>query len=263
MTLIVLEIEMSIKKEYALTALFAAFLLIGVVAGYAISMQQTKNLGNPLDVVFGSNSEEGLKTIVVTGEGIVTVEPDLGKISLGVQTYAETAEEALRLNSERMSKVIDALKNLGLSEENFKTGSLNLYPQYSRDDPPKIVGYRATNTINIKFTELSMAGKIIDTAVDAGANQILSVYFTLSDEKAANVKTEALKKASIDAKIKAESIASALGVEIVGVLKVSESYMPVYPYRGGMEASAFKAETPVFPGEVQGYASVQVTFLIK
>ncbi|MEM2875553.1 MAG: SIMPL domain-containing protein [Candidatus Bathyarchaeia archaeon] len=251
---------MGIKKEYFLTALSALFLLTGVLAGYTLATNQVRSVNSP-GVPLNSDSEEGLKTIVITGEGIVVTKPDIGKISLGVQTYSETAEEALQLNSGRMSKVIEALEGLGLSEENFETGSINLYPQYSKEDPPRIVGYMATNTINIEFTDLSVAGKIIDTAVNAGANQVFGVYFQLSEEKAASVKLDALKIAATDARTKAELIALTLGVEIVGVLRVSESYTPIYPYRS--EAAVFKADTPVFPGEVQGYASIQVTFLIK
>jgi len=254
---------MDVRREYLLTTLFVLSLVVGIFAGYLIANQQQLKPINPSGVALGLGSEEGLKTIVVTGEGVVTTEPDLVELSLGVQTFAESAEDALRLNSERMNKVVESLKALGLSEDNFKTGSLTLSPQYSREEPHSIVGYRATNTIIIKFTDLSMAGKVIDTAVSAGANRVLGIYFKLSEEKAAEVKVEALKLAALDAKAKAESIASALGVEIVGVYKVSESYMPVYPVRGGFDIAEVKAETPVFPGEVQGRASVQVEFLIK
>ncbi|RLI26482.1 SIMPL domain-containing protein [Candidatus Bathyarchaeota archaeon] len=253
---------MDIKREYLLTTLFAFFLLAGILVGYVIANQQQLKAVNPLGEALGLGSEEGLKTIVVTGEGVVSAEPDLAEVSLGVQTYAESADKALKLNSERMNRVIENLKALGLSEDDFKTGSLTLSPQYSKEEPHKVIGYRATNTIIIRLTDLSIAGKVSDGAVNAGANRGLGVQFKLSEEKAAEVKVKALKLAALDAKAKAESIASALDVEIIGVYKVSESYMPVYPVRG-FEAAGLKAETPVFPGEVQGRASVQVEFLIK
>ena len=254
---------MDIKREYLLTTLFAFFLLAGILVGYVIANQQRLKTVNLLGTVLGSSSEEGLKTIVVTGEGVVATKPNLAELSLGVQTFAKSADEALRLNSEKMNRVIESLKALGLSEENFKTGSLMLSPQYSKENPNIVIGYQATNIITIRFTDLSIAGKVIDAAVNAGANKVLAIYFKLSKEKAAEVKVEALKLAALDAKAKAEAIASALGVKLVGVYKVSESYMPVYPVRSGFEASGLKAETPVFPGEVQGRASVQVEFLVE
>ncbi|MBV8698570.1 MAG: SIMPL domain-containing protein, partial [Bradyrhizobium sp.] len=111
--------------------------------------------------------------ISVSGEGTVSVPPDLAQIDAGVATDAKTAKEAAEANNVAMSKVLAALKGTGIDEKDFQTSRLSLQPQYApnRTGPPSsVTGYRASNRVTIKLHDLTKVASVIDTLVAAGAN---------------------------------------------------------------------------------------------
>src|SRR5262249_14190036 len=124
--------------------------------------------------------------ISVTGEGTVSVPPDLAQIDAGVTSDAKTAKEAAEINNATMSKVLAALKGTGIDEKDFQTSRLSLQPQYasssvsSRPGQPTLAGYRASNRVAIKVRDLTKVASIIDTLVTAGANEIGNVGFTVA-----------------------------------------------------------------------------------
>jgi uncharacterized protein YggE len=122
--------------------------------------------------------------ISVTGEGRVSVPPDLAEIEGGVTSEAKTAREASDANNAAMGKVLLALKGAGLAEKDFQTSRLSLQPQYAnqtRPGPNVVVGYRASNRVSIRLRDVSKVAGIIDTLVGAGANEIGGINFTVSE----------------------------------------------------------------------------------
>lgn len=251
------------------TRLYVVILVLAIalasMSGYwvAAAQQPDSHSNEPFVIIGGEGTETGQpKTLVVTGYGRASAEPDMAKVSLGILTQAATATEAVQQNAEKMSRVIGALKEMGMTEDNMKTEHFSVYPVYSRSDPPEVTGYRVSNVIIVDVHDLNMVGRVIDKATEAGANQVQGVTFTLSENKSRAMKLEALQKAAEDANIKAETIASSLGIEIVGILHVSEGTVWYQPYR--VDAEYLKApETPIIPGDVQGSATIQVTYIIQ
>jgi hypothetical protein len=235
------------------------------MSGYlvAAAQQRDSRSDEPFVVIGGGGTDTGqLKTLVVIGYGWVSAEPDMAEVSLGVLTQAATATEAVQQNAEKVSRVIGALKEMGISKDNMKTEHFSVYPVYSRSDPPEVIGYRVSNVIIVDVHDLNMVGRVIDEATEAGANQVQGVAFTLSENKSRAMRLEALQKAAEDANIKAETIASSLGIEIVGILHVSEGTVWYQPYR--VDVEYLKApETPIIPGDVQGSATMQVKYVIQ
>ncbi len=107
-------------------------------------------------------------------------------------------------------------------------------------DKPKIVGYRATNTMTVKVKDLSKIGSTIDAANNAGANRVNGVSFELSDELAADMYKQALTKAVSDGSDKAKTISSAAGVSNLTLKSISESGT-YYPQPAFVE---FRREQP-------------------
>ena len=134
------------------------------------------------------------KVISVTGTATSSVEPDLLVITFGVETQEKTAKTALESNSNSMNGVVDAIRSVGISDDEISTSRLNIYPVYDsyRDESGRytqeLLGYRVTNTITVETGNLNSAADIIDGAVQAGANRVDSVYFTLSPENEIKVK---------------------------------------------------------------------------
>ncbi|MET0905850.1 MAG: SIMPL domain-containing protein, partial [Tardiphaga sp.] len=68
--------------------------------------------------------------ITVSGEGSVSVPPDLALVDGGVTLEAKTAREASEANNIAMGKVLLALKNAGVDDKDLQTSRLSLSPQY-------------------------------------------------------------------------------------------------------------------------------------
>ena len=203
-------------------------------------------------------------SITVNGEATIAAEPDQAQIDIGVTTQARSAPEASRENAERLARVLAEVKKLLSKADEVKTSGYALNPQYRYPQGGKaeIVGYIANNIVRIKTAKLDDVGKLIDAAMQAGANNINRLVFTLKDEEAARL--EALRQASTKAKAKAEAIAASLGLKILRINSVTEgerSFQPIFrqtPMARG-EALAAQAPTPVEPGTVDVKSTVSLT----
>ncbi len=156
--------------------------------------------------------------------------PDIAKFSTGVVTEADTSSDAMAKNGPLMDTVVNAIKSSGIPANDIRTSGVTLEPVYNYNsepqgatDKPKIVGYRATNTVTVKVKDLSKIGSTIDAANNAGANRVNGVSFELSDELAADMYKQALTKAVSDGSDKAKTISSAAGVSNLTLKSISES----------------------------------------
>jgi uncharacterized protein len=208
----------------------------------------------------GSAGSTGTTTdsrgITVTGNGTVDTVPDRAAFSFGVHTESATAAAALGANGALMTKVIDAIEKAGVAKADIQTQQVSLSPQQSADGK-RITGYAADNSVAVTLRDLGSAGSVVDAAVAAGANEVSGPNLTSSDQDA--LYRQALKNAMVDAKSKAEAIASAGGVSLGAVATVVEggTATPL----PGVESS--KAATPISPGTEQITASVTVTYAIS
>jgi hypothetical protein len=202
-------------------------------------------------------------SIRATGEATVTANPDQAKIDVGVVTQAEKAETASAQNATRVDAVLTALKKTLGQRAEIKTISYSVNPNYRyprEGGAPTITGYTATNTLQVTLNDLDSVGKVIDTAVQFGANSIQRLQFTLKDESA--LQAQALTEASAKAKTKAQTIASALGVNIVQILEADETVSGGVPRVFGLaeaRAAGVAAPTPVEPGAITIRATVTLT----
>lgn len=208
-------------------------------------------------------------TLTVSAEGVSRRAPDMASISLGVITEAPTAGEALRLNAERMTRVMAALKRAGLADRDIQTSGLSVSPQYDYPNgrPPELRGYQAANQVTATVRDLARLGPVLDASVGAGANSAGQVSFGLADPLAAeNAAREAAVKAL---KAKADLYARATGHAGVRLTAMSEGGFAPQP-RPMMKAYAMAAPmaeaapTPVAPGELNLSITVSGVFeLVK
>lgn len=203
-------------------------------------------------------------SITVNGEAMISAEPDQAHIDIGVVTQARSAPDASKENAERLSRVITEVKKLLNKNDEIKTSGYSLTPnyRYPQGGKPEIVGYTASNTVRIKTNTLDRVGRLIDGAMQAGANNVNRLIFTLKDEHGAQL--EALRQASAKAKSKAEAIAASLGLKIVRIAAIIEGERTIQPiHRQVMaargEALTAQAPTPVEPGTVDVRSTVSLT----
>ncbi|MBM2819067.1 MAG: rane protein [Nitrosarchaeum sp.] len=214
------------------------------------------------------------KTISVTGTATSSAAPDLLVVKFGVEIQNKTAKDALDANSLSMNQIIDAIKSVGIAEDDISTASFNIYPVYEgyEDQITKrwtqeLVGYRVTNTVTVETSKLNSAADIIDGAVAAGANRVDSVYFTLSPEKQLQINDELIGEAVQNAQKKAENALVPLNHKIIGVKMVSLSDfglpppMPMYEMAYDSMAKS-SAPTPIFSSDQDVTTTANVVFII-
>jgi len=215
------------------------------------------------------------KVISVTGVATTSVDPNLLIVRFGVETETKTALDALSQNSDTMNSIVDAIMDIGITEDELSTSSLNIFPVYDNTRDPntgqyksELRGYRVTNILTVETENLNLAADIIDTAVGAGANRVNDVSFTLSPEKLIQVKDGLLEKAVLNAKSKAEKALAPLGHQIIGVKAITLSEFgvppptPIFKSFDMVESAVMQSQTPVFASDQDVRTTANVIFLI-
>jgi uncharacterized protein YggE len=212
--------------------------------------------------------------IWVTGQGEVTVTPDLALLVVGVEAREDTVAEAQSRASSAMNDLMTALRNSGVDEKDIQTQRFRIDQRTRWDnikDEEIITGYEVTNTVTVKIRDIENAGSIVDAAVKAGGDYIRINSYTFTVEDPTEYHDEAREKASEDAKDKAEKLARQNGVRLGEPTFISESSYSPSGYRSityGLDSSAIPAPvinipTSVSPGELDVILTVQVAYSIE
>jgi uncharacterized protein YggE len=162
--------------------------------------------------------------VVVVGEGKVTVPPDLAQVRSGVTTTAKTVKEAVETNSRTMAAAITSLTESGIAQRDVQTSQFSIQPVYTPPDQhseTKLTGYRVSNQVTAKVRHIDKLGDVLERLVAAGATDVWTVEFLVSDPSRAL--DEAREAAIADARRKAEVFARAAGVNVGRVVSIEEA----------------------------------------
>ena len=208
-------------------------------------------------------------------------------VGLSLESQGISPSDCVRKGTALISRVEAALKKqMGgqgkVMVSDFSVEQLNpqqraAIQQYQPPEPPppqrKV--YDAQVNVSAETTKLELLGPIVEAATKAGAARLNQVSFSLKDDSAA--RKEAIEKASADAKSKAETLASSMGVKLKGILRISTNAQ-VRPYvvygnqymgaaamslQSGAVAAPAAAQMPVTPRDVGFGADVNVTYQIE
>ena len=204
----------------------------------------------------------------VSGEGRVTVVPDLAIVTLGVSAQTATVAESQAQAAVAMDKVMAALKAEGVAEKDIQTQSYNIYQVTRWDDKTQqsiVIGYNVSNTVVAKLREIKKAGAIIDSVVAAGGDNIRFNGINFSIDKPEQYNTQARDLAMKDAKTKADQMAKLSGLTLGPVTYITESsYVPVSPSPVYKDAAmGATPSTSISAGEMEVVLNVQVAYSIK
>jgi uncharacterized protein YggE len=209
-------------------------------------------------------------TISVTGTGRVVISPDIADLRVGVMVNRPTVKAARQAAAESMTKVVDALKKLGIADKDIQTTILSLQPVYdysTNSNPPRLTGYQLSNSVAVTVRDLDKVGDAIDNTLAAGATTFDGVTFRVDDP--AKAEAQAREAAMAQAKAKAETLAKGAGVSLGGVATISETASPIpYPMYYGRDSAGAAApdkavSTPVEAGTNEVTVTVAVSFLIR
>ncbi len=204
------------------------------------------------------------RTIVVSATGTVEVVPDMAEIRTGVTTRADSARQAVDANNAamaRLMRVLDAARN---AARDIRTSNFSVNPEYKhvRGEQPRVIGYRAANTVHVRIRDIDNVGKILDQVVTAGSNTIQGIGFTVSKPDA--LTDQARRKAVALAVSRAKLLANAAGAELGPVLQISEGAVRVpQPRMLAARAVAQDSVVPVSRGSQTLSATVTMRFALK
>ena len=211
--------------------------------------------------------EKNAITVTTNGFAQLNANPDKVVVYIQAQTIDKTAQDATSKNARVVDDLTLALLRLGFTKEEIQTEQFSIYPNYDwQSGNQDITGYTATQNIKVETSDFGKVGKIVDSAVSAGA-LINYINFELSVENQNKYKAQLLEQATLDGMTKADSIARGLGKSVRGVVSVSTNdygYYPVPIYRSdsgkGLEESV--ASATINPSQLDLNAAVTVTFKI-
>jgi len=212
-------------------------------------------------------SQSAPRAMNVSGTGEVFLTPDIAYITIGVHTEKPSASDAMKENNAQSSRVIDALKRMGVDEKDIRTVNFSIYPSqsYGPDGSPLELKYAVDNSVYVTVRDLAKLGELLDSVVSSGANTVNSIQFDVADNK------DALKQARAaaveSAKTQAQELADAAGIklgDIIGISFSDSTPIPFYNSFGKGGGGALSADiVPIQPGQLIVTANVNITYEIK
>lgn len=176
----------------------------------------------------GANAPTDARQVTVVGSGEVQGAPDTLTASVAMEAIAPDVTGAMNQSGQRQQAVIDALVDAGIAREDINTTQVSLQPQFGTDgntvnNGNTIVGYRASNAIDVKIRDLSAASQALALIVSTGgdATRINSVNYSIEDDS--QLIRDARARAFADAKNRAEQYAQLSGLDLGKVISISES----------------------------------------
>lgn len=251
------------KKKLLPVGAFLGLVLIGVL------LLGCQTAGGELN----SNQQQGIS---VSGEGKVSVVPDVASLQLGIQAQAKTVAEAQNQASDAMNQVMTALTSNGVASKDIQTSyfSIQKITRYDQNTQQEVTtGYSVTNLVNAKIRILAQesytldykVGRIIDAVAQAGGDftQVNSINFTVDNPQ--SYYDQARQKAMTDATHKASSLADLAGVKLgkpISIVESGTAVPPPSPFYAKAAADS-TATTPISPGELEITLDVQVIYSIR
>lgn len=227
---------------------FSVLLLAPII--FFISLTIYTKLFGPIPFAVNSVSTVKQDIFNVTGEGKLSVAPDVALISLGVQASGSTVKDVQGKVNSSENAVISAVKGLGIDAKDIKTTNYSINPTYDYSSSnQKITGYQANSTVQVKVRDLNKVNLIIDAGTGAGANQVGGVTFDIDDKT--KVQNEARKLAVADAKTKAEQAAATAGFSLGRLVNYQEDFGGSIRPMVAMSAGVAKDSGPTPPTQVE------------
>ena len=238
--------------------------VIGATTFFILLFSFTKLFG-PIPFSVTSVTTQKSDTFQVSGEGKVSVFPDVALVSVGVEAQASTVKAAQDQLNSNINKVSGAIKKLGVDSKDIQTTNYSIRPNYDYSgSTQRLTSYSASTNLSIKVREIDKANSVIDESTANGANQVGGISFEVDDKlKAEN---EAREKAVAEAKVKAEQASKIAGFKLGRIINYNEGFAggPIPMQLRAMSASVAedKAPTQIEPGSSEIVVTVTLSYEI-
>ena len=221
---------------------------------------------SPLPISITQTTTQKESAFQATGKSVISTVPDKVEVVIGISRKETDIKLAQTRANEIINTINQKLGELGIPKSDIKTQNYTINPNYDYQKATQdIVGYSVDVSLLVSTTDFTKVNQVIDLATAAGANQVGSIQFTLSDEKEKQVREEARQKAIDDAKANAQELAKLAGMKLGRIVNVTEDEASPQLYlmekadavgRGGAAGSP----TNVEPGSTQYSYSVTLSY---
>ena len=218
----------------------------------AVALTLAVGMALPLVAASAAGAESAtdaapVRTIDVVGTGIVRGTPDILELVLGIEVRAKSAADALTRNSELLRKVLSALRDAGVVDDDTQTAELSIRP-VSNDDGTAVIGYSVSNTLQVTLRDLDAAGSVVDTVTQIADDEIvvhgLSFSFDDNSRLVARARAEAVRQA----RAQADQLAEAADVTLGRLLSIRETSAPASPVLRSGDSGVSESSVPIEPG---------------
>jgi uncharacterized protein YggE len=204
----------------------------------------------------------GAPQIFTTATAEIELKPDRATLVFTVESRGATAAKAGNETARKARAVLDTLRMLGVAADQLTTASVEISPEYvypGQNQPPRVSGYVARNSVHVEILRLEQAGALIDAGLAKDATGIGSLTFASS--KSNEARRQAIELAVLKAKTEAEAMAKAAGGALGGLIELSAqpSYqrpMPQQMALKSMSAARGDEQMPISPGQLTVSATV-------
>ena len=167
------------------------------------------------------------RTVSVTGQSEVAAEPDMARVTLGVDSRKPTMAEARTEVTATVDRVLALCRELKIDPKYVNATRLQVQPEYrwnEKDRKRVLLGYAVTRQVEIELRDLEKLGTLLEKAVDAGVNQVGDPVLDSTRRK--ELERQAMTKAVEDARLNAETLARAAGVKLGTVRTLNGNASP-------------------------------------
>jgi uncharacterized protein len=238
-----------------------------VILFFFVALFTYIKLAGPIPFSVNSRVTNEIDNFSVTGEGEVSIKPDIAYLSVGFRQTGSTVSQVQSQANQVMNNVTQRLKQLGINtDKDIKTVAYSINPNYDwQDRNRRIVGYEAYTSLRITIRDIEQVNQVVDETVAGGANIMNGLSFDVEDKEQAI--DQARQEAVAQAKKKAQLAANTAGFKLGRIIGYRESTgddysRPVYDRAYSMAESSVP-ETEIHTGTTDVKISVTMTYAIE
>ncbi|MBW8824061.1 MAG: SIMPL domain-containing protein [Xanthomonadales bacterium] len=158
--------------------------------------------------------------VVTSGEGKVSVAPDMARIVLSVSKRDAVAANAKQAVDAAVNGYLEVLKRNRISEADVSASAISLGEDFEWQNNRKVSrGFRGSRNVSVHLRDVSKLNALMDAGLAAGMNEIDSVTFESSNEDA--LRQEARRKAAAQSRERATELAMAYGATLGKIYSIN------------------------------------------
>jgi uncharacterized protein YggE len=210
------------------------------------------------------NIDSSNRTIAVSANGRVAVDPEVAILRIGFETKPEDSKSAYADGARTSNAIVEAIKGAVISETSIRSESQRLEPFDIKNHKFKLAQEWAVKV------PPGRAGEILDLAVNAGATDSGDIDWTVNDVHA--LEDPALEQAAERARSDAAVVAKATGAKLGSLLFVTNEIAGIrtalgvngnYSAQMDLRAGAYAPPLAIEPRKVAREATVYTVFAIE